>query len=136
MIADDGLNDSLSQHGRKRLAIVRNILISAFQQRQRQTARSWVEGVWLALGGAAAVSSRKEFDFIDDYFALLESFQRGETLSSMSEFEQAVKKLYTSPTTTACQLQVMTIHKAKGLEFDTVILPAMGRSSPWARTRS
>jgi ATP-dependent exoDNAse (exonuclease V) beta subunit len=38
-----------------------------------------------------------------------------------------VLRLYAAPQATDSQLHVMTIHKAKGLEFDRVILPAMAR---------
>ena len=124
---DKAVIADLSSHGRQRLTAVKQLLSAAFEQRYRQTARSWVEGVWLALGGAAAVNSRNEFDFIDDYFDLLESYQQGEILASIDQFEQAVQRLYAAPQATASQLHIMTIHKAKGLEFDRVILPGMAR---------
>ncbi|ARN75867.1 UvrD-helicase domain-containing protein [Oceanicoccus sagamiensis] len=124
---DPELLAPLSAHGRQRLNAVIPILSAAYQQRYRLSARSWVEGVWMALGGAAVVTSRSEFDFIDDYFELLENYQQGELLPSIDEFEQAVQRLYAAPQTTDSQLHVMTIHKAKGLEFDRVILPAMAR---------
>ncbi len=126
-LQDNELIASLGNHARQRLESVTRVLTAAFDQRYRQTARSWVEGVWLALGGAAAVNNRNEFDFIDDYFDLLESYQQGEMLPSIEQFEQAVFRLYAAPQTTDSQLHVMTIHKAKGLEFDCVILPAMAR---------
>lgn len=117
----------LSKQAAQRLVEVRTILNAAFSERQRLGARSWVEGVWQALGGASTVGSVEEYEIIDDYFALLESFQRGDIIESLSSFEVAVNKLYARPTTQNCQLQLMTIHKSKGLEFDVVILPAAGR---------
>jgi ATP-dependent exoDNAse (exonuclease V) beta subunit len=128
-IFDESQYAELSSHGRKRLSVVRHIFLVAYQQRQRQTARNWIEGVWLALGGAASVDGLDEFRFIDDYFDLLEKFQQGEMISSLSLFEQAIQKLYAAPENTNCNVHVMTIHKSKGLEFDTVILPATGRAS-------
>lgn len=127
VIQDSTALAGLSSHGRKRLSVVIQVLSAAFEQRCRQPARSWIEGVWLALGGAAAVNSRYEFDFIDDYFDLLERYQQGELLPSIKQFEQAVQRLYAAPQATDSQLHVMTIHKAKGLEFDRVILPGMAR---------
>ncbi|MEE8059936.1 MAG: UvrD-helicase domain-containing protein [Pseudomonadales bacterium] len=127
-MTDNQLLEKLTKHGRQRLVIVRTILSAAFKQRQRLTVRCWIEGVWLALGGASVVNSRNEFDFIDDYFDLLETHQQGGAITSITEFEQAVSKLYAAPATEPCSVQVMTIHKAKGLEFDAVILPAMARA--------
>lgn len=41
-----------------------------------------------------------------------------------------VKKLYAQPDSEADQrLQIMTIHKSKGLEFDVVIVPGLNRKS-------
>jgi ATP-dependent exoDNAse (exonuclease V) beta subunit len=43
----------------------------------------------------------------------------------MKEFLAELNKLY-SQEATPSRLQIMTIHKSKGLEFDTVILPSLG----------
>src|SRR5690606_6033409 len=43
------------------------------------------------------------------------------------QFESGVAALFAAPDLAApARLQVMTIHKAKGLEFDTVIVPGLG----------
>ncbi len=126
---NDELLASLSKHGCTRLKNIRVILTAAFNQRYRLSTRSWIEGVWLALGGASTVATRSEFDFIDAYFDLLESYQVGESISSLHEFELAVNNLYAAASTENTNLYVMTIHKSKGLEFDTVILPGMGKAT-------
>src|SRR5450759_3696746 len=47
----------------------------------------------------------------------------------MAEFEKGVTKLYAAPDPQADErLQIMTLHKAKGLEFDAVIVPGLGRA--------
>ena len=47
----------------------------------------------------------------------------------MASFEKGLNTLYASPDLDAGDtLQIMTIHKAKGLEFDTVIVPGLGRA--------
>ena len=119
----------LSASGATRVARASHILSTALQGRQRLGIRSWVEGVWLALGGAATVSDEQEFAFVDDYFDLLEQFQQGESTLSIADFEQAMLSLYAKPANDQANLQIMTIHKAKGLEFDVVILPGLARSS-------
>jgi len=43
-------------------------------------------------------------------------------------FESQIEKLYANPDALADDaIQVMSIHKAKGLQFDTVIVPGLGR---------
>ena len=47
---------------------------------------------------------------------------------AVEDLESRLKRLFAAPDPLADhRLQVMTIHKAKGLEFDTVILPGLGR---------
>jgi len=40
-----------------------------------------------------------------------------------------ISKLFAAPDQHGENLQMMTIHKSKGLEFDTVILPGLGTST-------
>ena len=121
-------NNALSNHGQKRLAAVAAIFNAAITNRQRLPMRSWVEGVWMDLGGAACVASSDEFAIVDDFFDLLETHQQGEAVIAMSQFEQAVQQLYAKPIVSECNLSIMTIHKSKGLEFDCVILPGLARA--------
>lgn len=121
------LRKTLSPHAQARLAIIVPILLTALNNRSRHKLRIWLEGVWLDLGGPACVSSMDGFSAVDDYLALIEQHQQGCLLESMQEFEEAVAKLYAAPQNNDSSLQVMTIHKSKGLEFDTVILPALER---------
>jgi len=128
-LQDSSTLSRLSASGSVRVARASRILTTALQGRQRLGVRSWIEGVWMALGGAATVSDDEEFAFADDYFDLLEQFQQGEAALSIAEFEQAMLSLYAKPANDNATLQIMTIHKAKGLEFDVVILPGLARSS-------
>ena len=60
------------------------------------------------------------------YLDHLESSEEAGTLADLAAFEQSVANLYALPDLRASdRLQVMTIHKAKGLEFDTVIVPGL-----------
>ena len=126
-ITNDELLAGLSQSGRIRLQGARLLLRTAQSQRLRQTPRSWIEGTWHALGGAATCAEN-EMQFVDDYLQLLERFHQGELLQSVALFEQAVGRLYASALATDSKISLMTIHKSKGLEFDTVILPGLGRA--------
>lgn len=128
-LADPEVLDALSPSAKQRLQKLAAVIIPAYRQRARYSSRSWVEAVWLALGGAAALQDAGELLLVEDYFDLLESYQLGDSLVSLAEFETAVQSLYASTQTVNSCLQIMTIHKAKGLEFDTVILPALARQS-------
>ena len=57
---------------------------------------------------------------------------RGGSLD-IEAFEERIHKLYAYPDSLAGDsLQVMTIYNAKGLEFETVIVPGLGRTTQTA----
>jgi ATP-dependent exoDNAse (exonuclease V) beta subunit len=116
--------EQVSPDGRQRLSRIMPILEQALRNRGKLSLRRLVESTWLSLGGPACV---EEADLIDvrQVFSLLEEF---ETEGSLETLEKRLGKLYAAPDPQAGpELQLMTIHKAKGLEFDTVILPGLGR---------
>ncbi len=120
--------ESLSQDGRQRAERLRGVLAEAFEERGRWPLRRWVERVWTKLGGPACLEDKSALQDASDYFDLLESEQVGCDLVDLDGFSNRVDNLYAQPDTQAEDwLQVMTIHKAKGLQFDTVILPGLGR---------
>ena len=119
----------LSADGYGRLSRVVPVLTQAVAQRQRKSLRHWVEGVWLALGGAACLRSEQEGKDAQLFFSLLETLDENTVISGKDALETAIKKLYAQPDTRSDErLQIMTIHKAKGLEFDTVIVPQLQRN--------
>ena len=133
----DGLHSSsaqlemfepLSDDGRQRLERCLPILEAAVSRKGRLPLRRLVEGAWLSLGGPACVDSAGLLD-AGQFFTLLERLDEGGDLASLETLEERLRALFAAPAPEAGpELQVMTIHKAKGLEFDTVILPGMGRS--------
>lgn len=118
----------ISTSGQQILNRVTSQLEQAWDQRYRKPLRSWVEGIWTSLGGAAALRSNTELDQCQQYLDLLEQYESCGTLEDWFSFEKAVHSLYAKPDVLADpNLHVMTIHKAKGLEFDTVIIPGLNR---------
>jgi ATP-dependent helicase/nuclease subunit A len=120
---------TLSDDGQERVARIRPVLAEALQVKGRAPLRDWVEESWHKLGGSACVREPSEFDDAAAYFELLETMDEGGDLQDFRAFREDVERLFAEPDPQAQGgLQVMTIHKAKGLEFDTVIIPGMGQS--------
>jgi ATP-dependent helicase/nuclease subunit A len=120
------VNSPLSDDGRTRIERILPVLQEAIAERGRRPLREWVEHVWLGLGGPACVADETALEDAAAYFDLLESLDRGSDLADFAWFREQVAKLFAQPDAQAGDvLQVMTIHKAKGLEFDTVILPGL-----------
>lgn len=134
IISDPSRTASLDPDSRVRLDRLRAVLESCFQHRRRSL-REWVESAWLALGGPACIQLPADLDNAEAYFELLEALDDGGDLS-FDQLEQRLDSLWALPDPDAPEhLQVMTIHKAKGLEFDAVILPALGRRPRHEPTR-
>ncbi len=120
----------LSDDGIKRLQRVLPILQSASAQRDRKTLRQWIQGCWILLGGPAVVENETALNNANVYFDLLEKWEYASSLPSFEVLMRDVEKLYAQPDANADDsLQIMTIHKSKGLEFDVVIVPALDRKS-------
>ncbi|MBE0615731.1 MAG: PD-(D/E)XK nuclease family protein [Burkholderiales bacterium] len=127
---DPGRLAALSADARLRLDRVRPVLASALAQRQRASLRDAVEGTWLALGGPACAASQTELEDAAAYLDHLESKEEAGAIADFAAFTQSLDKLYALPDMTAGEgaVQIMTIHKAKGLEFDHVIVPGLHRT--------
>ena len=85
----------------------------------------------MRLGGPACLEgSEGALQDAAAYFDLLEGEQSGADVRDFDRFRKRVADLFAQPENpVGAGLHVMTIHKAKGLEFDTVIVPGLGRRS-------
>jgi len=119
---------TLSNDGRERLERIIPTLQIAADNRERKTLRDWVEGTWLQLGGPACLEDATALENAEVFFRLLETWEYPGDLPSLDHLYTAVRKLYATPNPKADErLQIMTIHKSKGLEFDVVIVPSLQR---------
>ena len=92
--------------------------------------RRAVENLWLSLGGPATLENAHDIENVGVFFDLLERFDVGGRIDQVVQFKAALQDLFaTAEPATAGHVQLMTIHKAKGLEFDHVLLPGLHRRS-------
>ncbi|MCB5189530.1 UvrD-helicase domain-containing protein [Methylobacillus arboreus] len=127
LLCDREVLEAMSEDGRKRSRHVVQVLSEALGQQGRMPLGRWLESAWLMLGGAQCLWQASDITDVEAYFRLVEQLdQQGRF--SLERLVQEVGKLYAAPDIEANgQLQFMTIHKSKGLEFDTVILPGLER---------
>ncbi|MEO0423704.1 MAG: UvrD-helicase domain-containing protein [Pseudomonadota bacterium] len=117
----------LSEDGRRRLSRVKGVLADAWRQRGSASLRDSVEGAWTAMGGAATLRSEQALANVHRYFDLLDQVDRTGRLRDLAPLERGLAALYAEPDPRADgRLQVMTMHKSKGLEFDVVVIPGLG----------
>ncbi len=118
----------LSSEGQKTLSRALPVLQEAWGQRRRKHLREWIEGTWEALGGYIALLNPNDAVDIPGFFDLLETHSEASLIKDWPVFLKAVNDLYAAALPNGDpRVQVMTIHKSKGLEFDTVIIPGLAR---------
>jgi ATP-dependent exoDNAse (exonuclease V) beta subunit len=106
-------------------------LEAAFQVRNEATLARWIERTWLAIGGASCAASPEDLELADVAFARIRELEyRG--LPDAADLRDCFADLYADHGA-ASSVEIMTIHKAKGLEFDMVVLPALDRHIPLNR---
>ncbi len=124
------LQEKLSADGQLRLKRALPILASALNQRDRLAIRTWIETTWVQLGGPAGLKAESDIEDVAAFFALLQSIHEQGGHLQLDELNEKLKTLYSSVNTPNAKLQLMTIHTAKGLEFDTVLIPHLERKLP------
>lgn len=127
--APEELFAGLSTDGLHRLERVAPILNDAVRRKGRLPLRRLVESAWLSIGGAAGLSPSEMAD-VEQFLRLLEELDDGGDLLRLETLAERLAGLFAAPDAQAGpELQLLTIHKAKGLEFDTVIIPGLGRTT-------
>lgn len=95
-----------------------------------------IEQVWLQLGGAQCVDTTGRAN-LDLLWSSLDTLADGEADLLGPALETALDRLTAQPDPRAdsdCGVQLMTIHKSKGLEFEVVIVPEL--QAPEGRTQA
>ncbi|MGE3425027.1 MAG: UvrD-helicase domain-containing protein, partial [Dehalococcoidia bacterium] len=127
----EGRNETIWElmQDQPRLSRVVSVLRPCLENRLRGTLRDCVEGAWLAMGGPACAEDATDLEDAEIYFDELERLEEAGELPDFSLLAESLGKLYALPDVEAGPeaVEIMTIHKAKGLEFDTVIVPGLDR---------
>ena len=138
--ADQTVWQQLSNHdlsnvetdSKQRLIRFMDVMKLVFEQRQQVELASLTRWAWKALGGEATLLGAS-IDDVEVVFKLIADQQRGGNLSSLTELDNALDGLYAKPQQgagdQAPKLVISTIHKAKGLQYHTVILPCLGNKA-------
>lgn len=116
---------TLSAEGAKRVKKLLDLFDKINADHARAGLPERVEILWTALGGPACVDTVALGDVRRTFALIREHASQG--LADARRFERAVAELYAAAGDGA--VQVMTIHKAKGLEFDHVIMVGAGRGA-------
>lgn len=87
-----------------------------------------VERTWRSLGLDAALTPDASAN-VERFFELLHAVCTGPEPFSLGLLRRRLRQLYAGPGCAGAQVELMTIHKAKGLEWDLVLIPSLHRGS-------
>lgn len=110
-----------------RISRVRSVLEAALESRNRMPVADWLELTWLRLGAADAYP-RRELRHARAFFAALSERVAAGEWSGAQDLDSLLRDLFAQPQSLGSNpVQLMTIHRAKGLEFDHVFVPSLDR---------
>jgi ATP-dependent helicase/nuclease subunit A len=112
---------------RARLERIREVLREALDARDRSPVAEWLERVWMRLGAPDAYAVA-ELRHARAFFRALAARASSPEWRGPHDVGALLGELYAQPDSRAADaVQVMTIHRAKGLEFDHVFVPCLDR---------
>jgi len=112
--------DEISQDGIYKLNKMKYVLNFSIENRLRIEWQNLIEISWLHLGGPATIINPDYMACVDVFFDLMPNPLEIEIFEKLLQMTPV-------PSTQNSKIQIMTIHKAKGLEFDHVIIPGIDR---------
>ena len=130
LISDARRIDRLSKDGQARVAAFRSVIAPFLRPNLVRTLRDQVELAWHALGGPCLLTDSEQLENVYRYLDSISRLETAGTLEDVRELENWLDAERVSSDGAAdCRLNIMTMHKAKGLQFGHVILPGLGRSA-------
>ena len=120
----------LSDQGQQRVKRFQQVMKSALRQKHHVPLASLVQWAWQALGGSDCLETVSVED-LGVVWSLIHEIEQGGDIEKMTELNQSLQGLFaqTAANDIAGEQQVLvsTMHKSKGLQYDTVILPSLTR---------
>jgi ATP-dependent helicase/nuclease subunit A len=128
LLADEAAVARMSHDGRERARRCLRVLKGARARVGRSPLATVVQGAWLELGGPCCVDAAEALD-AERYFDLVDELDRGAAIDTAELARRLTRLEANVDPDPAIAVDVMTMHKAKGLEFDTVVLPRLAKQS-------
>lgn len=126
LACDSSVLGTLSADGQARTARLAGAFARGLARLGQIPLRDLVEGIWLELGGPSLAG--RELPLAALVLDEIARHDVGGDCPDVLALGRALDGSRASLPRAGARVQVMTIHKAKGLEFDTVIVPGLGRA--------
>lgn len=109
-----------------RLRTAASVLLDQGNRSGNMPFAAWLEHCWQRIGGPAVYPGASDRADTERVFRLIEKLAPYGALDP-ADLDQHLDHLYAAPNSAGHAVEVMTIHKSKGLQFDTVILMGLHR---------
>ncbi len=129
LLADDERLQRLSSAGREAIERARPWLARLSLPVRAGSLHERVEEAWLNLGGPAWLESPAAADNVHHFFRVLADIEQSGTLADVALLESQLDAEKVSSATADARVEIMTMHKSKGLQFDHVVLHGLGRTT-------
>jgi len=126
LMTDVDVTARLTDFGRGAVARLHDKLVPAVNSCRAESLRAKVERTWISLGGPAILDEQHAVDNVYHFLDVVETLEVAGDLPDIGELEDLLDAEHVSRNVEA-RLQVMTMHRAKGLQFDHVMLFGLGR---------
>jgi ATP-dependent helicase/nuclease subunit A len=114
----------LSPDGQQRVAQLLHTIENILERRGVLPLRDWIEGAWQQLGGPATARGAHDLQLAEQFFVVLDEHAAGgSTAEAFSLHERLAQRNDTNAAES--RVHLLTLYKAKGLEYDVVILPVL-----------
>lgn len=131
-LSADQQNTRLSADGLSRIVKLTGVLRDALSAKQQTRISRVIRTTFNELDGEKILRSDSERDSLERFYEILKSSEVAGGLENFAEFKAKIERSFVSSAPVAADanpVQIMTIHKSKGLEFDHVFLPGLARTS-------
>lgn len=125
----------LSAEGAARLdrvvGILKQALTTRFEGLHAMSFSQWIERTWRSLGGPQCFDAAA-YENAQVFFTMLDAVTPDGMACLTEEMEAEMERMFAQPDPGVSEkagVQLMTIHKAKGLGFDVVIVPGLDRKA-------
>ncbi len=126
LLADEEALASLGSDGRGRVRAWHAVWSDARAQLGRRPLDMIVRSAWIRLGGPQLLDATGPADS-ERFFSLLIELENAGSIDLHELSERLSQLEAVADPSPGIELEFMTIHKSKGLEFDTVVLPGLIR---------
>jgi ATP-dependent helicase/nuclease subunit A len=123
----------LSPEGQMLLHRAWPTLQTAAAERGRSNLTTLVARTWRSLGGDSTLTA-DQLTNVEHFFSLLRSLEQPGAWVDLPTLQQKLDRLFAESTASPNAVDLMTIHTAKGLEWDVVLVPALEKKGQSSRS--